>query len=48
MSLVSNQIYLVFFIIFLEGAASNLLYGGRAARILQKSVIEKFTIISWL
>ena len=36
------------FIIFLEGAASDLLYGGRAARTLQKSVIEKFTIISWL
>ena len=36
------------FIIFLEGAKSDLLHGGQAVRTLQKSVIEKFTIISWL
>ena len=34
------------FIIFLKGAASDLQHGGRASRTLQKSVIEKFTIIS--
>ena len=36
------------FIIFVEGAELDLLHGGQAVRTLQKSVIEKFTIISWI
>ena len=48
MNLVSKKKLPCIFIIFIEGAASNLLHGGRAARTLQKSVIEKFTIISSL
>ena len=47
LSLVSNKIYFVFYHI-LEGAASDLVYGDRAVKTLQKSVIEKFTILSWL
>ena len=36
------------FIIFLEGAAPKLLYEGRTARTLQKTLIAKFTIFVWL
>ena len=48
LSLVSKKKLPCIFIIFLEGAASKLLYGGRAARTLQKTLIEKFTIFFWL
>ena len=36
------------FIIFLEGAEPKLLHESQTARILQKTLIEKFTILSWL
>ena len=47
-SLVSRNNLPCIFIIFLEGAALDLLHGGQPVRTLQKSVIEQFTIISWL